>query len=370
MTSQGQDSAVEVVIPSTMKAAVCKEAAATCVVENIPVPKPTGRHLLVKVKAASLCQTDLTVMSGNVGTHWFPLIPGHEAVSVVVQVPEEATPWGFQVGDLVGAPLWCDFCLDCWSCKTDQYEYCVNLKAKGVHAPGYFSEYTTVDAASAVLISRKFGVDTPLQGSDRRLSPIFCAGITVWDGLVQAKLAFTDSVGVIGVGGLGQVATAYLTSLGHKVIAMDVEEKQLTACTEYYPGIETIDISKHPDLPARVKELNGGNLLNAVFVTSGAKAAYDSALPLLAPYGKMIVLGLPLKPVEISAHMMSDNRLSVVGARVPNAASAAKCLEFCQRLSIYPRVHHRNFKLEDLNEMMALMSSGQVDEGRMTVFFD
>ncbi|PTD06394.1 Alcohol dehydrogenase 2 [Fusarium culmorum] len=224
-----------------MRAAVCKEAGAPCVAEEIPVPTPTGRHLLVKVKAASLCQTDLTVMSGKVGTHWFPLVPGHEAVCVVVQVPEEAEPWGFQVGDLVGAPLWCEFCLECRSYKSERFEYCAQMKAKGVHEAGFFSEYTTLDAASAVLVTRNFGVNALLQGLDRRLSPIFCAGITVWDGLAQAKLGVSESVGVVGAGGLGQLATAYLTTLGYKVVVMDVQEKQLIACKEEYPGVETIN---------------------------------------------------------------------------------------------------------------------------------
>ncbi|KAM0293656.1 hypothetical protein ACHAPM_011580 [Fusarium culmorum] len=292
-----------------MRAAVCKEAGAPCVAEEIPVPTPTGRHLLVKVKAASLCQTDLTVMSGKVGTHWFPLVPGHEAVCVVVQVPAEAEPLGFQVGDLVGAPLWCEFCLECRSCKSERFEYCAQMKAKGVDEAGFFSEYTTLDAASAVLVTRNFGVNALLQGLDRRLSPIFCAGITVWDGLAQAKLGVSESVGVVGAGGLGQLATAYLTTLGYKVVVIDVQEKQLIACKEEYPGVETINSGNCSDLPAKVREVNNGNLLNAAFVTSGAKAAYDSTLPLLEPYGKLIVLGLPPKPVEISAYMMSDNRL-------------------------------------------------------------
>lgn len=58
-----------------------------------------------------------------------------------------------------------------------------------------------------------------------------------------------------------------------------------------------------------MREVNNGSLLNVAFVTSGAKAAYDSILPLLECYGKLVVIGLPHKPLEISAYMMSDNRL-------------------------------------------------------------
>ncbi|EMD61782.1 hypothetical protein COCSADRAFT_162326 [Bipolaris sorokiniana ND90Pr] len=222
-------------------------------------------------------------MSGKVGMDWFPLLPGHEVVCAVVQVPEEAALWGFKVGDLT--------------------------KAKGVHIAGFFSEYTTLDAASTVLISRNFGVNTPLKGLDKPLCPIFCAGITIWDGLEQTKLGVSESVGVVGAGDLGQLATAFLTILGHKVVVMDVQEKQLVACKEEYPGVETINSDNCSDLATKLREVNDGNLLNVAFVTSGVKAAYDSTLPLLEPYGKLIVIGHPPKPLEISAYMMSDKRL-------------------------------------------------------------
>lgn len=60
----------------------------------------------------------------------------------------------------------------------------------------------------------------------------------------------------------------------------------------------------------------------------------------------------------------------VIGARVPNPAPTAKCVEFSRRLSVYPRVNPRVFQLDDLNEMMALISSARVDAGRMVVYFD
>ncbi|RMZ67035.1 alcohol dehydrogenase [Pyrenophora seminiperda CCB06] len=90
---------------------------------------------------------------------------------------------------------------------------------------------------------------------------------------------------------------------------MDVQEKQLAACKEEHPGVETINSGNCSDLAAKLREVNNGNLLNVAFVTSGAKAAYDSTLPLLEPYGKLIVIGHPPKPLEISAYMMSDKRL-------------------------------------------------------------
>lgn len=60
---------------------------------------------------------------------------------------------------------------------------------------------------------------------------------------------------------------------------------------------------------------------------------------------------------------------SIIGAKVPGQIGAARCLEFCHRKRIFPKVNPRKFQLEDLNEMMELMRAGKVEDGRMVIQF-
>jgi Zn-dependent alcohol dehydrogenases len=59
----------------------------------------------------------------------------------------------------------------------------------------------------------------------------------------------------------------------------------------------------------------------------------------------------------------------MIGAMVPGRMEAARCLEFCQRKQIFPKVNTRKFKLEDINEMIELMENGKVQDGRMVIHF-
>ena len=100
-----------------------------------------------------------------------PQIIGHEAISVVEQVGPDAEPYGFAVG----APLWHDILLRCDDCRAAGPESCPTMTIKGVTAPGYFAEYTLVDAASAVGVKRVGSNDSDCS----YLAPLFCAGVTV-----------------------------------------------------------------------------------------------------------------------------------------------------------------------------------------------
>lgn len=164
-----------------------------------------------------------------------PLILGHEAVSVVDKVGPEATPYGFREGDVVGASLWHNMCLTCNECKTAGPDFCPTRKFVGITRPGNFAEYTLIDPASAVLISRPGddadpGVEIPPPAA---LTPLFCAGITIWDGLERAHIRPVETVAVVGAGGLGELAIRYVQALGGKVLALDVRDEQLQACKDY-----------------------------------------------------------------------------------------------------------------------------------------
>ena len=60
---------------------------------------------------------------------------------------------------------------------------------------------------------------------------------------------------------------------------------------------------------------------------------------------------------------------SVIAAQVPGKAGAQRCLDFTLRKNLVPKIHPKKFKLEDINEMIALMKEGKVDEGRMVIQF-
>ncbi|KAJ5689397.1 hypothetical protein N7462_003789 [Penicillium macrosclerotiorum] len=371
--------------PATMKAAICKEAGQPLVIEEVPVPVPTGRALLVRVQVASLCHSDVMIAAGGASLAQLPQILGHEAISVVEELGPDAAAYGVAVGDRIGAPLWQNSCLSCFECRHIGQHFCPSLQMKGVTSAGYFAEYSLVDAATAVRIP------ADINASPAQLSPIFCAGITVWDALKRAAIAPGETVAVVGIGGLGEIATKYAQALGARVLALDVNDAQLAGVRDggSADGVLNTRDLKREQIRERLVALNGGRLVDAVVVTSGSGPAYQTAFAILRPEGRLMAVGIPDQPVPMAMGLVATQAFRfvcgalllwcwrtwtnvlyrIIGAKVAGQAGATRCLEFSQRKGIYPKVNPRKFQLEDINEMMALMEAGEVHDGRMAVQF-
>ncbi|KAF5024620.1 hypothetical protein F66182_3383 [Fusarium sp. NRRL 66182] len=344
--------------PKFMKAAICKEPNQPLVFEEVPVPVPKGRQLLVRVKAASLCQSDLSIVSGALGTDAMPCIIGHEAVSVVEQLGPEAASFGINIGDTVGVTAWGDMCLTCYDCVNHGHQFCSKMSMKGMTSSGYFSEYSIVDPANAIVINRA-GSSTNIPTA--QLSPVFCAGLTVWDALERAKPSASDTVAIIGAGGLGALAAQYASAMGVKVIALDVKDEQLKTLKDSNTADATLNTRglSEDQLVAKIQDLNRGRPVDTVIVTSGAVAAYLSGLSILKPEGKLIAVGLPHDPVPVAAGMLTMRCLCIQGAKLPGKEGAERCLDFITRKGLLPKINPRKFVLEDLNEMIDLMRANK-----------
>ncbi|SPN96485.1 uncharacterized protein DNG_00013 [Cephalotrichum gorgonifer] len=321
-----------------MKAAANKPL----VIQDLPIPKPQGRQVLVRVQAASLCHSDLATITGALGP--LPVIIGHEAVSVIQELGPDAGKYDLHVGDTIGSGLWQDSCLECVDCKTAGPQFCKKMNLLGITTAGYFAEYALVDAATAVVVKRA-GEDGPR--SLPALAPVFCAGITVWDALERSEL------------------------LGAKVIALDVRNEQLIAAQNDGSADEIINTrSLSPEgLARKVQEINGGLLVDKAIVTSGAPQAYQTAIGIVKPIGSIVAVGLPAAPVPLPVGAFAIGCLKLIGAKVPGQVGAKRCLDFTVRKDIRPRINSRKFVLEDINEMIDLMKAGKVDEGRMMIEF-
>ncbi|OGE55062.1 hypothetical protein PENARI_c005G00862 [Penicillium arizonense] len=295
--------------PETMKAALCKEEGdnlsigGAIIVEDVDVPKPGSREVLIKLAAASLCSTDLSVMDGMFGPKCLPVILGHEAVGVVAELGPESESYGLKVGQLVGAPPYTGMCLECHNCKKFGPDHCSAKKVKGINAPGYFSEYSLIDAASAVIVAD----DATRVDDVGRISPIFCAGVTVWDALERAQIEPGQSLAILGLGGLGQLCARYATALGAKVFALDIQDAQLNEVRNTVHEVINMKDLSPAEVDAKMKQVNNERGAEVAIVTAGSSMAYQMALSILEPLGRIVVVGLPKEPLSISAGQMSAN---------------------------------------------------------------
>ena len=128
-----------------MLAVVKEDKVPGLVLKNISIPSPKDGELLVKIKGASICGTDISIYDW---TPWAeghivpPIVIGHEIVGEVLKVNGK-NPRGIKIGDLVSSETHI-FCGKCYQCKIGNRHICENMELFGIGRDGGFAEYATI----------------------------------------------------------------------------------------------------------------------------------------------------------------------------------------------------------------------------------
>lgn len=292
-------------LPSRMKALVKPAPMPGAELREVPVPKPGPGEVLVKVRVASICGTDVHIWEWN---RWAaarlkpPVIFGHEfAGDVVALGPGVETPSGgaeragagsgervgVAVGDYVSAESHV-VCGQCYQCRTGQSHVCQRCSILGVDRAGCFADYVAVPASN-VWVNEK---DLPPEVASVQ-EPFGNAVDTVFAGEVPGR-----SFLVLGCGPIGLMAVALLRASGATpVIAADLSDYRLELARRL--GADHAVSARTTDAVAETLRLTGGEGVDAVLEMSGARTALRQALKAARNGGRVAMLGLPSGPVEL-----------------------------------------------------------------------
>src|SRR6202007_415088 len=200
---------------STMLAVVKPEAAPGADIREVRVPGFGRTDVLVKVKVASICGTDLHIYNWD---RWAqnrihpPLIPGHEFCGEVAAFGNEVT--SVKEGDFVSAEMHVN-CGKCLQCRTGEAHICQNVKIIGVDADGAFADYVKIPESNIWKLDPSIPPDYA-----SILDPLGNAVHTVLAGEIAAK-----TVAVIGCGPIGLFSIAVARAVGaSQVFALEVNE--------------------------------------------------------------------------------------------------------------------------------------------------
>ncbi len=124
----------------------------------------------------------------------------------------------------------------CLPCRRGQFQMCVNELINGVSRDGGFAEYATIRTEAAVPFPRDL--------DPAEAAPFLCAGVTVFNGIRQMKIAHGDLVAIQGLGGLGHLAVQYSRAMGYRTVAISRgEDKRVFA--------KKLGASEYIDTPER-----------------------------------------------------------------------------------------------------------------------
>jgi alcohol dehydrogenase, propanol-preferring len=288
-----------------MKAAVLHEFKTPLQIEEVARPSPGPGEVLIAVEACGVCHSDLHVADGDwkqfAGIVKRPLILGHEIAGRVTELGPEVRE--LKIGDRVGVPWIHWTCGVCEFCREGNENLCVKQKITGVTVDGGYAEFVKAPASHTTRI--------PDSVSFAEVAPLFCAGVTVYRALQQAKICAGQRLAIFGIGGLGHIAMQLARAMGAEITAVDVSDEKLVLA-ESLGAANTLNAAK----AKVVKELRAKGGVHAAMVTSAAKEAYDMAFACVRPTGTLLAVGLPGNEICFPAIMMAASEIRIQATAV------------------------------------------------------
>ena len=301
-----------------IRAAVCRSFGAPLTVETLRLAPPEGSEIRVRVRASSICHSDITYMDGGWGGE-LPTVFGHEMAGVVTDLGPAVPPGVVRAGDRVIVSLLrsCGRCERCEAgspaqCTTeyaiDSVPRLADKRDRPVQAGmrvGGFAESVVVDASQAVTI--------PAEVVDEAACLISCGVITGFGAAINtAKVQVGDAVAVIGCGGVGLNCVQGAALAGAlPLVAIDVADEKLEQARAF-GATDAINVGDE-DSVAKALSLTDGRGFDAVMVAVGNAHAMERALPLLARDGALVAVGMPPLDERVS---LNPANLSYLGQRI------------------------------------------------------
>ena len=276
-------------MPQTMLAVVKPEPKPGAEVKEVGIPKIGLRDVLVKVKVASVCGTDLHIYNWD---RWAqhrihpPLIPGHEFCGHVAAVGDEVT--SVKEGDFVSAEMHVA-CGKCLQCRTGEAHICQYVKIIGVDANGAFAEYVSIPESNI------WKLDPAIpQEYASILDPLGNAVHTVLAGEIAAK-----TVAITGTGPIGLFAIAVARACGAaQVFAIEVNEYRRRVAQQMKADY-VLDPTTQ-DVRQIIMDITGGIGVDVVLEMAGHPNAVRCAFDLVRRGGRISLLGLTSKPISLN----------------------------------------------------------------------
>src|SRR5258708_7407112 len=336
-----------------MKAAVLHEFKQPLVFKEVPRPQLEPGDVLIKVEACGVCHSDLHLADGD----WSqlaaivkrPLILGHEIAGRVIEKGEDVRD--LRIGDRVGVPWVHWTCGECEFCREGNENLCPKQKITGVTVDGGYAEFVKAPASRALKI--------PNGLSSVEAAPLFCAGVTVYRALKQAKVVARQGLAVFGVGGLGHLAVQIGRGLGADVTAIDISDEKLALAKSL--GASTVLNAASTNL---VKELRSKGGVQVGLGDSAGRAAYDTAFYCVRQRGTLRVVGLPAENICFPPILMAAAEVRIQASAVGTRQDLREVLALAAAGRIRCRVGTRS--LSEANQALDQLRSGQVS-GRLVL---
>jgi L-gulonate 5-dehydrogenase len=262
-------------------------------------------NVLVKIKAAGICGSDVGIYHGSNAAATYPRVIGHEMVGEVVRTT--ATAKKVKVGDRVIIDQ-VTSCGHCWACRHNRPNVCKQLRVRGVHIDGGYREYMAVPDTDCYLLPDSLRYEDAVLIEPTTIALQACS---------RARIASDDEVLILGVGALGSRMLSIARLSGAKIIVADVVDERLKEALENGAD-HAVNLMKE-DLDERLKAYTTDAYGPTLSIDCACtKDSLGTLIRVSGNAGRIITMGFSVAPTEVTNFGITSKELDIRGSRLQN----------------------------------------------------
>jgi D-arabinose 1-dehydrogenase-like Zn-dependent alcohol dehydrogenase len=309
---------------------------------NKQFPDPGLGHVRIRAQACGVCHSDSITKFGLFPGIVYPRVPGHEVAGVVDAVGPHVPL--FKTGQRVGLGWHGGHCNYCTPCRRGDFILCENQQISGINFDGGYADYVVAPANALALV--------PDELADVDAAPLMCAGVTTFNSLRHSGARPGDTVAILGIGGLGHLGVQFAAKSGYHTVAIARGQDKAPLAKQL--GAHVYIDSTTQDPSAELQKLGGAAVILSTLTNA---ESLTTAVGGLGPNGKLIILGVPDKPFEVSAIPLIMGNRSIAGWASGTGMDSEDTLNFSALTGVKPMIEA--YPLERAAEAFDRMMSGK-----------
>lgn len=320
-----------------------------------------GAHdVEIAVLFCGVCHSDIHQAKNEWSNTVYPCVPGHEAVGRVAKVGAHVTKHA--VGDIVGVGCLIDSCRQCEPCGHGEENYCEGpngalatyngpmLPAADGTENTYGRTNTYGGYSDVLVVDENYVLKIPASLAPEVAAPILCAGVTTWSPMKHWGVKAGDKVGILGFGGLGNMAAKIAKAMGAQVTVFTRTEEKLDEATRI--GVQgVLETDK-----AALKALKG--TFDFILSTVPEKHDVNPFVALLKRDKTLVVVGALEQLEPVNNQEVAFHRKSVAGSLIGGIAETQEVLDFCAAHQIGPDI--QIIPIQQINDAYKKVIDGDV----------
>lgn len=282
---------------------------------------PRADDVVIDIKAAGICHSDIHTIRNEWGEAHFPLTVGHEIAGVVSAVGESVTK--FKVGDRVGVGCLVNSCGECEQCQVGMEQNCLNGAVGTYNSEDVDGSITQGGYAEKVVVNQDFVLRIPDALDFDVAAPLLCAGITTYSPLARWDVKEGQKVAIVGLGGLGHMGVQIAAAKGADVTVISRTSRKADEAKELGAS-RTLATTEEEDF---FKKHRGE--FDLILSTISAEYDLEAYLGMLKPRGIMSVVGLPPEALSLRLNRLVNGGKVLTGNNIGGIAETQEMLDFC-----------------------------------------